>query len=79
MPAIPKDLHERPGYRLAIDFLDFNPGKGGFNSLMLVTEGRCWDYYLSNREADTIITALKHLFGLLLRQFNIKPRTQGVQ
>jgi hypothetical protein len=78
----PKDLREGPGYRLAIDFHDFNPGKGGFNSLMLVTDrwsGYCWDYYLSNREADTIITALKRLFGLLLRQFNIKPRTQGVQ
>ena len=73
----PKDLREGPGYRLAIDFHDFNPGKGGFNSLMLVTDrwsGYCWDYYLSNREADTIIAALKHLFGLLLRQFNIKPK-----
>jgi hypothetical protein len=34
----PRDLHEGPGYRLAIDFHDFNRGYGGFNSLMLVTD-----------------------------------------
>jgi hypothetical protein len=45
---------------------------------VLITDrwsGRCWDYYLSNREADTTIAAFKHHFGLLLRQFNIKPKT----
>ena len=74
---VPKDLHEGPGYRLAIDFHDFSPGRGGFNSLMLVNDrwsGHCWDYYLSNREAATIIAALKHLFGFLLRQCKIKPK-----
>ena len=52
-----KDLHEGPGYRLAVDFHDFNPGRG-FNSLILVTDrwsGLCWDYYLSDRKAETII------------------------
>jgi hypothetical protein len=34
----PRDLDEGPGYRLAIDFHDFNRGYGGFNSLMLVTD-----------------------------------------
>jgi hypothetical protein len=50
----PRGLDEGPGYRLAIDFHDFNRGYGGFNSLMLVTDrwsGYSWDYYLSDRKA----------------------------
>jgi Reverse transcriptase (RNA-dependent DNA polymerase) len=73
----PRDLHEGPGYRLAIDFHDFNRGYGGFNSLMLVTDrwsGLYWDYYLSDRKAKTIISALKHLFGTLKRQCSILPK-----
>jgi hypothetical protein len=76
----PKDLHEGPGYRLAIDFHDFNQAKG-FTSLMLITDrwsGLCWDYYLSDRTAKTIITVLKHLFGTLKRQFNIEPKIAEV-
>ena len=73
----PRDLDEGPGYRLAIDFHDFNRGYGGFNSLMLVTDrwsGYTWDYYLSDRKAQTIIAAFKHLFGMLKRQYNIEPK-----
>jgi Reverse transcriptase (RNA-dependent DNA polymerase) len=76
----PRDLHEGPGYRLAIDFHDFNQAMG-FNSLMLITDrwcGFCWDYYLSDRKATTIITALKHLFGILKRQYKIEPKTVEV-
>jgi hypothetical protein len=77
----PRDLNEGPGYRLAIDFHDFNRGYGGFNSLMLVTDrwsGYCWDYYLPNRKAKTIIAALKHLFGMLKRQYRIEPKVVEV-
>ena len=72
----PKDLHEGPGYRLAIDFHDFKPGMG-FTSLMLVTDrwsGLVWEYYMSNRKAETIITALRHLFGMLKRHHEIEPK-----
>ena len=76
----PRDLHEGPGYRLAIDFHDFTPGRG-FTSLMLITDrwsGLCWDYYMSNREGDTIIAALTHFFGMLDRQYNIQPKVMEV-
>ena len=66
----PRDLSEGPGYRLAVDFHDFNRGYGGFNSLMLVTDrwsGHYWDYYLSDRKAETIIPAFKHIFDMLKR------------
>jgi hypothetical protein len=33
-----RNLHEGPGYRIAIDFYDFNWSTGGFNSLMLITD-----------------------------------------
>lgn len=72
----PRDLHEGPGYRLAIDFHDFNPGRG-YTSLMIITDrwsGLCWDYYMSNRETETIIAALTHFFGMLDRQYDIQPK-----
>jgi hypothetical protein len=62
---------------LAIDFHDFNPGIKGYTSLMLVTDrwsDFCWDYYMSDRKAITIIAALEHLFGFLNRQYEIKPK-----
>ena len=71
----PRDLNEGPGYRLSIDFHDYNPGRG-FTSLMIITDrwsGLCWDYYMSNREADTIIAALTNFFGMLKRQYEIQP------
>ena len=72
----PRNIHEGPGYRLAVDFHDFNPGRG-FTSLMLVTDrwsGMNWDYYMSDRRADTIIKALDHLFGVFKRQYSIEPK-----
>ena len=53
-----------PGYRLSVDFHDFTKGMGGLNSLILITDrwsGLHWDYYLSNRIAETIIAAFRHL------------------
>lgn len=72
----PKDIHEGPGHRLAIDFHDFKPGMG-FNSVLLVTDrwsGLCWEYYMSDRKARTIISALRHFFGMLKRQYDIEPK-----
>ena len=43
---------------------------------MLVTDrwsGLCWHYYHSDHKAKTIID-LKHLFGILKRQYNIEPQ-----
>ena len=73
-----RNLHEGPGYRIAIDFHDYIPGIGGYcTSSMLVIDqwsGLCWDYYLSDRKASTIIAALEHLFGILKRHYEIEPR-----
>ena len=58
-------MPDKPGVRLAIDFHDFKAINLGYSSVMLVTDrysGFIWDFYLTNRRADTIITALKWLF-----------------
>ena len=71
-----RDVSEGPGLQLAIDFHDYEPGLQNFKSMMLVTDrwsGNMWDYYLQNRKAVSIIAALTHLFGLLERQYDIKP------
>ena len=49
---------------------------------MLITDGWSdlyWYYYLSNRKASlTIITALKHLFEILKRQYDVElPKHSG--
>jgi hypothetical protein len=46
---------------------------------MLITEsdrwsGLHWDYYLPNRTVETIIAAFRHFFGLLDRQYFLKPK-----
>jgi hypothetical protein len=72
-----RDVCEGPGLQLAIDFHDYEPGLQNFKSTMLVTDrwsGNMWDYYLQNRKAVSIIAALTHLFGLLERQYDIKPK-----
>ena len=59
-----------PGQRLAIDFHDFEEGRG-FKSAMLVTDrcsGFIWDFYFDKRTAKAIITALSYLFDLLQSQ-----------
>jgi hypothetical protein len=73
----PRDLHEGPGHRLAIDFHDYEPGYEGFNSLMLITDrwsGYMWDFYMTNREGKTIIRILEWFFRILKRQYSIQPR-----
>jgi len=69
-------MPDKPGVRLTIDFHDFKATNLGYSSVMLVTDrysGFIWDFYLTNRRADTIITALKWLFQTLEQQFQTKP------
>ena len=73
----PRELYEGPGLHLAADFHSYELGHRGFTSQMLVTDrwsGFIWDYYLQNRTAKTIIAAFKHLFGVLERQYGIRPK-----
>src|SRR5204862_6137643 len=58
---MPRDTGSHPGERLAIDFHDFEVGRGGFKSMMLVTDrhtGFIWDFYFDRRPGEAIITAL---------------------
>lgn len=73
----PRDVGEGPGQRLAIDFHDLPKDPDGRNSVMLITDrwsSFIWDYYLVERRAGAIIIALKHLLGLLDRQFQVKVK-----
>jgi hypothetical protein len=66
----PKELREGAGERLAIDFHDYEEDQEGYSSQMLITcrtTGYMWDFYLKDRTAASIITALKILLGLLER------------
>ena len=73
----PRKSLEVSGKRLAIDFHDFEEEAEGYSSSMLVTDrwsGHIWDFYLQDRKADSIITALKILFGILENHHEIKPQ-----
>ena len=62
---------------LAIDFHDFKKDDEGYSSSMLVTDhwsGYIWDFYLKDHIGPSVITALKVLFGILERQYEIKPK-----
>lgn len=73
----PRNTENAPGLRLAIDFHDLDEDHEGRSSVMLVTDrwsGYVWDFYLTDRKADTVKTALEILFGILERRYQIKPR-----
>jgi Reverse transcriptase (RNA-dependent DNA polymerase) len=72
----PRDRPEKAGTHLAIDFHDFEQSSNGYTSVMLITDrfsGYIWDFYLQNRQARTITDALRWLFSILERQYQIKP------
>jgi len=56
---------------------DYDKGLGGYRHALLVIDrwsGMVWDYYLKNREGVGIAAALTSLFGILERQYQLKPR-----
>ena len=73
----PREVFEGKGERLAVDFHDFEGDQEGYSSLMLITcrtTGYSWDFYLKDRTSESIKTAFGTLFGLLDRQYGIKPK-----
>src|SRR5208282_554090 len=73
----PREILEGPGERLAVDFHDYEPGLDEYSSSLLITDrwsGMIWDYYLQDRTAQSIITALESLFRMLQAQYLIKPK-----
>ena len=72
----PRERGSRPAQRLAVDFHDFEEGRGGYKNLMLISDrysGLTWDFYLEDRTAQSIINALSYLFNLLEQNYNLKP------
>jgi hypothetical protein len=73
----PREIHEGPGKRIAIDFHDFEKDEDNYNSLMLITDrwsGYMWDFYLQDRSAASINTVLNTFLGLLKNQYDLKPQ-----
>ena len=71
-----RKLPDRPGIRLAIDFHDLEEDSLGYTSVMLVTDrysGLIWDFYLTNRRAETIINVFIWLFQIFQTQYHTKP------
>jgi len=51
-----------------MDLFDFKEGYNGYRYLLLFTDrwsGLAWDYYLRDREAESIIPAINDLFNTL--------------
>src|SRR5215471_21294033 len=73
----PRQLPEKPGVQLALDFHDHEDGYGGYKCQLLITDrwsGLMWDYYLTDHKSETILGALQHLLGTLERQYQIHPQ-----
>lgn len=73
----PRDTENAPGLRLAIDFHDLNEDYEERSSVMFATDrwsGYVWDFYLTDRTAETIQAALEVLFGIMERRYQLKPR-----
>jgi hypothetical protein len=72
----PRDREElKPGDRISLDLHEVESGRQDFRYQLLATDrfsGMMWDYYLANREADSIVKALTHLYNLLQTQYNIR-------
>ncbi|KAG6996633.1 Retrovirus-related Pol polyprotein from transposon RE1 [Fusarium oxysporum f. sp. conglutinans] len=65
------------GERIAIDFHDYQEGIGGYTSQMLLTcraTGYIWDYYLTARTTEAVITAFKSFLSHLEVQHGLKVK-----
>src|SRR5690349_19254068 len=59
-----------------MDLFDFKDSLGGYKYLLLILDrwsSLVWDYYLKDKEGNSIALALASLFGILQRQFQIQP------
>lgn len=73
----PRQSDQKAGERIAIDFHDYQEGIGGYTSQMLLTcraTGYIWDYYLTARTTEAIITAFKSFLSHLEVQHGLKVK-----
>lgn len=74
---IPRQHHEGPGLRVAVDFTHLIPDCEGYDSLMLITDrwsGYIWSFHLTNRTASNLIKAFTLFLTTFERQYRIKPQ-----
>lgn len=72
----PRERPNKPGQRLAVDFLDFEPDPKGYWCAMLITDrysNYVFDIYLISRDTDALISAFKELLGKLANQYQLFP------
>lgn len=71
----PRDIHEGPGERVAIDFHDYEDGSNTKEKtqmlIMCRATGFLWDFYLKDHSARAIIQALQTFTTFLKTQFSI--------
>jgi hypothetical protein len=71
----PREIHEGPGERVAIDFHDFEDGSNTKEKtqmlIMCRATGFLWDFYLKNHAARSIVQALQTFVRFMKTQFNI--------
>ena len=67
----------RRAERIAMDIHDLHRGYDGSIALFLFTDrftGYMWDYYISNKSAETLLQCIYHLIALLWRRYDEKIR-----
>ncbi|RFN41883.1 putative retrotransposon hobs hobase [Fusarium flagelliforme] len=74
----PRKPSAKPGERVSLDFHDFHPGLGGYNSCGLFTcraSGMVWDYYFENRQEENLLAMMKNFTQMLKTMYDITLRT----
>ena len=63
-----REILEREGERIALDFHDYEPGINNYMSQLLLTcrvLGLIWDYYLESRNSTTLLNVMKSFLGIM--------------
>lgn len=71
---LPREIKERPGERIALDFHDYTKSYDGFTSQMLLTcriSGIIWDYYLTDRSQQTLIAVLTSFLDMMKKDHQV--------
>lgn len=70
-------LREKPADRIAIDFHDYDKGYKGYRYTLLVTDqssSYTWDFYLTRRTTDVLLTVITNFLTLLSTQYRAQVK-----
>ncbi|KAE9572511.1 hypothetical protein CGMCC3_g11506 [Colletotrichum fructicola] len=70
-------LREKPADRIAIDFHDYDEGYEGYRYTLLVTDrssSYTWDFYLTRRTTDVLLTVITDFLTLLSTQYGARVK-----